>query len=172
MAARRPAGTYRDVEVSRRHPLSQTLGSLIRGQHFLRVQLRGMTQLEVEHLIRSTSRVNPSSSLVETIYGRTEGNPLFVTEVMRMLDQEGGEESQEQLASILEGVRDAIGRRLNGVSEGCNQVLTTASVMGREFDFTLLGALSGDIGEAKLLEFVDEARQTHLLEELSGGRYR
>jgi hypothetical protein len=44
-----------------------------------------------------------------------------------MLDQEGGEESQEQLASILEGVRDAIGRRLNGVSEGCNQVLTTAS---------------------------------------------
>ncbi len=122
--------------------------------------------------IRSTSGVNPSSSLVETIYGRTEGNPLFVTEVIRMLDHEGGVENQEQLASIPEGVRDAIGRRLNGVSEGCNQVLTTVSIIGREFDFKLLRALSEDIGEAKLLEFVDEARQAHLLEELSGGRYR
>ena len=34
-------GTYRDVELSRRHPLSQARGCLIRGQGFLRVQLPG-----------------------------------------------------------------------------------------------------------------------------------
>ena len=35
-------GTYRDVEVSRRHPLSQTLGSLIREQRFLRVDRKSV----------------------------------------------------------------------------------------------------------------------------------
>ena len=37
-------GTYRDVDVSRRHPLSQTLGNLIREHLFQRVQLRGRTE--------------------------------------------------------------------------------------------------------------------------------
>ena len=36
-------GTYRDVEVSRQHPLSQTLGSLMREQLFSRIQLGGLT---------------------------------------------------------------------------------------------------------------------------------
>ena len=36
-------GAYRDVEVSRRHPLSQTLGALVREQLFHRVQLDGLT---------------------------------------------------------------------------------------------------------------------------------
>ena len=40
-------GTYRDVEVSRQHPLSQTLGSLMREQLFRRIQLGGLTQQEV-----------------------------------------------------------------------------------------------------------------------------
>ena len=35
--------SYRDVEVSRRHPLSQTLGALVREQLFHRVQLDGLT---------------------------------------------------------------------------------------------------------------------------------
>ena len=47
-------GTYRDVEVPRRHPLAQTLGSLVRGQHFLKVQLTGLTQPEVGQLIQTT----------------------------------------------------------------------------------------------------------------------
>ena len=48
-------GTYRDVEVSRRHPLSETLGSLIREQHFLRVQLPGLAEPEVEQLIQKAA---------------------------------------------------------------------------------------------------------------------
>ena len=40
-------GTYRDVEVTGTHPLSQTLGSLVREQHYRRVQLGGLTRHEV-----------------------------------------------------------------------------------------------------------------------------
>ena len=34
-----------------------------------------------------------------------------------------------------------IGQRLNRLSERCNEVLTTGSVVGREFDFRLLSNL-------------------------------
>ena len=37
-------GTYRDVEITRKHPLSQSLGTLIREQVFRSVELRGLNQ--------------------------------------------------------------------------------------------------------------------------------
>ena len=165
-------GTYRDVEVSRRHPLAETLGSLIRERRFLRVQLPGLAEPEVEQLIQRAAVVRPPPGLSADIHQRTEGNPLFVTEIIRMLPIEGLEEDQDYLTSIPEGVKDAIGRRLNRLSEGCNQVLTTASVVGREFDFRLLSALMDDFTEAQLLGLVDEALEAHVIEEVSAGEER
>ncbi len=104
-------GAYRDVEVSRRHPLSQTLGSLIREQRFLRVQLSGLTEGEVDQLIQRAAAVSPPPGLSVTIHRRTEGNPLFVGEIIRMLPGDGLEAGQDYAVSIPEGVRDAIGRR-------------------------------------------------------------
>ena len=165
-------GTYRDVEVSRRHPLSETLGTLIREQGFLRVQLSGLAEPEVEQLIQRAAAGSSPPGFSATIHQRTEGNPLFVTEIIRMLPGEGLQERRDYLNAIPEGVRDAIGRRLNRLSEGCNQVLTTASVVGREFDFKLLSTLMDDLTETLLLKLVEEALEAHLLEELSGGRER
>ena len=165
-------GTYRDVEVSRRHPLSETLGSLIREERFLRIQLSGLAEPEVEELIQRAASVSPPFGLSATIHRRTEGNPLFVTEIIRMLPSERLEEGRDFLTSIPEGVRDAIGRRLNQLSEGCNQVLATASIAGREFGFKLLNALRDDLTEASLLELVDEALAAHVIEELPEGRER
>ena len=116
-------GTYRDVEVSRHHPLSQTLGNLIRENLFQRVQLQGMTMGEVEQFIEITTEGSVSYEIVNAVHSRTEGNPLFVTEVVRLLKQEGFGEVQGWDARIPEGIRDAIGRRLSSLSEQCNQVL-------------------------------------------------
>ena len=167
-------GTYRDAEVSRRHPLSQTLGSLIRQQRFLRVQLPGLAQPDVEKLIQAAAGVTLSPGLVETIHQRTEGNPLFVNEVIRTLPEDGFEEGRDFITNIPEGVRDAIGRRLSRLSEECNQVLTLASVIGRECDFRLLDSLSDDIDEDRLQQLIDEALDSHLMEEIPGSseRYR
>jgi len=165
-------GTYRDVDVSRRHPLSETLGSLIREQHFLRVQLPGLAEQEVEQLIQRAGVVRPPPGLSANIHRRTEGNPLFVREIIGMLPADGLEGNQDYLTSIPEGVRDAIGRRLNRLSAGCNQVLTTASVVGREFNFRLLSALMDDLNETSLLGLVEEALEVHVIEEVSAGEER
>ncbi len=167
-------GTYRDVEVTATHPLSQTLGNLVRERHYRRVQLGGLTQQEVGEFVEGHKGVNLSGDILETIHSRTEGNPLFVNEVVELIDPEQMAENTAWANIIPEGVRDAIGSRLSRLSPSCNQFLGTASVIGREFDFSLLRTLDSDTGADGLLAALDEALEAKVIEELPGsvGRYQ
>jgi predicted ATPase len=133
-------GTYRDADLSRRHPLSQILGELTKDRLFQRVLLRSLSREDVGRFIELAAGITTPTGLVDAVYRQTEGNPLFVTEVVRLLLQEGGltapadGEPQSWGTRIPEGVREVIGRRLDRLTERCNQTLTTASVIGREFD--------------------------------------
>ena len=163
---------YRDVELSRQHPLSETLAQLSRESVFQRQPLRGLSQEDTRRFIEAVAGIQPSSGLVENIYTHTEGNPFFMAEVVRLL-QERGELSDKypglsQGLRIPEGVREVIGQRLNRLSERCNQVLTVASIIGKEFDFRLLSQLSREISEEQLLAVIDEALEAYVIEESLG----
>ena len=172
-------GTYRDMELSRQHQLAESLGELTRERLFQRVLLRGLSQQEVGRFIEVAAGVDPPSGLTEAVHTQTEGNPLFVTEVVRLLVQEG-ELTQESGARdswtvrIPEGVREVIGRRLNRLSQRCNETLTTASVIGREFELRQLSTLVEDMSEDRLLEVLEEALSARVIEELpqAVGRYQ
>ena len=172
-------GTYRDMELSRQHPLAEALGELTRERLFQRVLLRGLSQQDVARFIEVAAGVDPPSGLAEAVHTQTEGNPLFVTEVVRLLVQEG-ELTQETgprdswTVRIPEGVREVIGRRLNRLSQRCNETLTIASVIGREFELRQLTPLVEDISEDRLLEVLEEALSALVIEELpqAVGRYQ
>jgi len=140
-------GNYRDVELSRQHPLSETLAQLTRKPVFRRQLLRGLNQEDTQRFIASAASIEPSRGLVETIYAQTEGNPFFVHEVIRLLSEQGeltaGEFGGPQGIRIPEGVREVIGQRINRLSGHCNQALTITSVIGREFQFKLLSTSAG-----------------------------
>ncbi len=161
-------GTYRDVELSRQHPLSETLAQLSREPVFQRKLLGGLSQEDTQRFVESVASVEPSQTLVETIYAHTEGNPFFLSEVLRLLSEQGdltsGEIGRSTGFMIPEGVREVVGRRVNRLSERCNEVLMTASIIGREFDFKLLDALSDDISEDLIGQVIDEAVDAHMLE--------
>jgi predicted ATPase len=139
-------GAYRDVEITGSHPLSQILGNLVRERHFWRVQLGGLTWNEVGEFVEGRKGVSLPDEILQTIQSRTEGNPLFVNEVVELIDPEQMTENKAWSDIIHDGVRDAIGSRLSRLSQSCKQVLETASVIGREFDFPLLRILDPDIG--------------------------
>jgi len=167
-------GLYRDVEVSRQHPLSQTLGNLIREELFQRVHLGGLDREEVGRFVEVISGEAPPPGLVESVHTRTEGNPLFVGEVVRLLEREGLGGEGTWSARIPEGLRDVIGRRLNQLSAQCNQVLITASVIGREFEFRQLMLLIEGAEEDRLLDLLEEALAARIIDEIprSVGRYQ
>ena len=113
-------GTYRDVEVDRNHPLSAALADLRRVSTYGRVQLRGLNADEVRRMLESITRESVPWGLAEAVHSQTEGNPLFVQEVIRFLAEEGliiQKEGRWRTAkdtplemSIPEGLRDVIGR--------------------------------------------------------------
>ena len=173
-------GTYRDEEISQEHPLFHTLGELTKGQHFRRVHLRGLTEENVDSLMRHVSGVPPAQELVEAVYRQTQGNPLFVTEVVRLLAQEQ-KLTQDPIVDgvaenlgIPDGVREAIGRRLYRLSDACNRVLAIGSVVGREFGMAQLERLVPDLLDPEILALLEEALAARIIEELPHaiGRYQ
>ena len=82
-------GTYRDVDFSLRHPLSETLGQLTQGHLFQRIALRGLNHESLGKFIQATIGISPPDEFVKMMYSHTEGNPLFLTEVVRVIEQEG-----------------------------------------------------------------------------------
>ena len=164
-------GGYRDVELSRRHPLSETLATLARVRAFQRILLRGLASDEVSRLVEAVGKMALPHELIEEIHVRTEGNPFFVAEVTRDLAREAADRGGEFDAlkfRIPEGVREAVGIHLNRLSEDCNHVLRIAAVIGREFDFELLTAVSTGLSEDELLDAVEEAMATGAIREIPG----
>jgi tetratricopeptide (TPR) repeat protein len=163
-------GTYRDVELSRQHLLSETLAQLSREPVFRRIVLRGLSQDDTHRFVELTAGISPTSRLAQAIHSHTEGNPFFMGEVVRLLQERG--ELSDKYASlpqgmrIPEGVREVIGQRLNRLSQQCNEALTLASVIGREFSFDQLRSLVDDLTEDRLLGVVEEALAGRVIEEL------
>jgi DNA-binding CsgD family transcriptional regulator len=169
-------GCYRDLELSQQHPLPEALAQLSRLSVFQRELLLGISQEDSGQFIEMTAGIQPSPKLVETIYAHTEGNPFFLKEITRLLSERGELRAAEiggpEGIRIPEGVREVIGQRLNRLSKFCHQMLTIASVIGREFDFRLLHTLSDEVTDEQLLGVFDEALAARLIEELPGGRER
>ncbi|HEX2180440.1 MAG TPA: protein kinase [Actinomycetota bacterium] len=163
--------TYRDIELGRQHPLSQSLASIFREPNTRRILLRGLTEADVARYIKLTVGSEPAESLVRAIQTETEGNPFFVSETVRLLASEGrleaGTASSWSL-TIPQGVKEVIGRRLDMLSAECNQVLTLASVLGREFELPAIELLTGKPPE-DLLEALDEAVAARVLAPAAGG---
>ena len=127
-------GTYRPTELSRQHPLSDTLGGLARAPHVARIHLAGLSRRGGARLHRRGDRDDSRRhGWPPVLYAQTEGNPLFLREIVRFLEQQGvlGADRATPLTAmppairIPEGVKEVIGRRLNLLSAPCNEMLAT-----------------------------------------------
>jgi hypothetical protein len=171
-------GTYRDVEVGRAHPLAAALADMQRDALFQRVLLRGLSREEVEAYIRASVGLDPARELLAAIYQETEGSPFFLAEVVALMVQEGtllrpaSARHGGAAIAVPQSVREVLGRRLDRLSPECNELLTLAAVAGRDFTYTVLGAVSGH-DDARLLALVEEAIEGRVIGETERpGAYR
>jgi ATP/maltotriose-dependent transcriptional regulator MalT len=170
-------GTYRDTDVSRRHQLSDTLGALIRVPQTTRLHLSGLDIDDVSHFATTAAGMALPPWLTNAIHGQTEGNPLFVREVVRFLAQEGHfklalSATIPPTIRLPEGIREAIGRRLNLLSATCNDVLATAAVIGHEFRLDVLMRASRPHNDDVVVEAIDQALSAHIVEEIDSGSFQ
>ncbi len=158
-------GTYRDIEITRKHPLFDSMGEISRQATLRRIALKGLSEQDVSGFIENTVSQTLTPDVLKSLYEKTEGNPLFVSEVARILQQEIFDPSHGQMAiEIPEGIQEAIGRRLNQLSEQCNELLPMAAVIGRKFSLPVLNHLVPESEQIMLLETLEEAVNRGIIE--------
>jgi len=162
---------YREVELDRKHPLADALVLWNRQRVAVRIPLSRFDLQKTKTMIATLFGVEAESDdFARVIHKETDGNPFFIEEVIKALVEQGqvfwsidhwDREEIDQL-TIPQSIKEAIGRRLNGLTEYCIEILHTAAVIGKDFTFSLLLAVSGD-DEAPLLDALDEARNAQLI---------
>jgi DNA-binding CsgD family transcriptional regulator len=173
-------GTYRATELSRQHPLSNTLGGLARVPHIARVDLPGLSVEEAQAFITAAAGTTPPAWFTRSLHQQTEGNPLFLREIVRFLEQQGilnaeieaPDAALPRVIRVPEGLKEVIGRRLNLLSPACNEVLALASVVGRNFSLELLMRAAGALGADEVIEALDEALAARIINETGDRRYQ
>jgi tetratricopeptide (TPR) repeat protein len=162
---------YREAELLRSHALRSALGELARERAVSTLRLLGLEEPDLRRFLELATGATPPDELVRTLHEETEGNPLFVVEVTRLLARQdrlkGAGPPGWWRTALPDGLTEAINRRLGVLSDRCYSVLTLASILGREFALDVLGGLSG-MSPEELLEVVDEATVARVVTEAPG----
>ena len=148
-------GTYRDVDPVMREPLAATVAELAREPVTNRVHLGGLAEQDVAAYIELTTGES-HVDLVGPIHTETDGNPLFLSEIVRLLSsEEGMTAARAGRLGVSEGVRELIDGRVRRLPEECQSLLVLASVLGREFGLRDLAA-AGGIDDDDLLGLLED----------------
>jgi DNA-binding winged helix-turn-helix (wHTH) protein/tetratricopeptide (TPR) repeat protein len=164
-------GTYRDAELNVTRPLAKTLEDLLRGRLATSIRLEGLPRDEVGAMLNSLSGKSPPAAVVAEIFAETEGNPFFVEELFRHLEEENRlyDLSGQFRSKLKIGELDAppsvklvVARRLARLNDLTQKMLATAAVIGRFFSFEILQASNGADAHS-ILEQVEEAEKAGLV---------
>jgi tetratricopeptide (TPR) repeat protein len=171
-------GTYRDDELDAGDAFARTLRDVLRERLADDILLRRFDESGVNEILAARSGKVPPKELVSLFFEETEGNPFFVEEVYRHLEETSKlfDESGEfrpgiEVADteVPRGLRLVIEDRLARASESCRKALSMAAVIGREFDFRLLLEVSA-IDDETLMDAMDEAINLSAIQDLSSPR--
>jgi DNA-binding SARP family transcriptional activator len=144
------------------------------------LSLSPLSPEDVGQLAAQVLGQSPPPPLAARIHQETGGNPLFVVETVRGLMEEGdvcsGPDGKpgwppEELLPIPASLQQAIAARLDRLTPQSQRVLRQAAILGDDFDFDLLWAVSGEEDEEQMLEQLNELLCRDLLLE-SDERYR
>ena len=169
-------GTYRQTEVDKRHPLVKMLESFRGDPRFAALTLGPLTPSEHRALVElSAGGGKLSDDLAGRLLAATEGNPLFTKELVRSLLDSGGIARDDSGALNLSGatgissdalpetIQQAVEARIERLPEEVRDVLSIASVLGKNFEFKDLESVSEDT--KGLDEAIDRLVKEGILEE-------
>ncbi|MEH1939785.1 MAG: AAA family ATPase [Nostoc sp.] len=174
-------GAYRDNEVNPTHPLALMLerlrkqGAVLQEIILTPLTLKPLNQLIAETLHRNADIVRP---LAELVLRKTEGNPFFVNEFLKMLYSENllsfdtqhlswqWNIAQIQAQDITDNVVELMLHKLKKLPEITQQILRLSACIGAEFNLDTLSIICEKTAKTVFLELV-AAIQSGLIQPLS-----
>jgi predicted ATPase len=180
-------GTYRsDIVMAQRatHPLTPLVSAAARvGERSAEVNLGPVDRSHMRSVAESIlhGKTSLAHSFLDQLWRETEGNPLYIREIIRSLQDkrsEGGarlllNDGEWRLTGNLQdwqtpaSVEDAIRTRLDQMDPISRTELERAAVIGRRFAFSVIMHLT-DSDEDALLSRLEECISTSLIQEVIG----
>ena len=174
------AGTFRPEDVERtNHPLKSYKAEMQIHRLCEEVTLSSLTRDHLAEYLNATFFPNDfPPDLASLIYEKTEGHPLFATNLIQYLSEQGDIGRVNSHWSLLrplaeldleapESVRSMIGKKIDALEAEERRTLQYASVEGTEFLSTITASLLG-IDEVDLEERLADLQKTHRLIETVG----
>jgi DNA-binding CsgD family transcriptional regulator len=169
---------YRSDELARHHPLYQLLPTLVRESGAERLDLRPLDRAAIRALVTARYPLQDAETarLGDYLHARTEGNALFVGELLRALAEQGGllqEDGGWQLGDLsgiavpplLRQVIDGRVMRLDGEAQ---HLLTVAAVVGETVPLDIWATVAV-VAEDTVLAVVEQGIEARLLVESPAG---
>ena len=133
--------TFRSDELHRGHPLRPLLAELDRLDWVERLALYGLARREAGEFMALVLGREPAPALAERMYGRSEGNPLFLEALLRCAGSPGSD--------LPESLRDLVLADVRGLPAEALGVLEALSVAGQRCGHALLATVTG-LGDGPL----------------------
>lgn len=164
-------GTFRHVEVGREHPLVELLADLRRERRYDRLTLAGLDETDTQALVTDRLGIDVTPGFIRRLQEQTEGNVFFIEETLRALAdsdmplREATTEDALERLGVPEGVAEVIARRVHRLSPLAAEMLSAASIIGRDFRLDIVEQLV-DAAPERLMPALEESMASGLLLEL------
>ncbi len=136
-----------------------------------RIPVRSLAENELPEYIRwLMGGHEPSRDAVVRWFTQTEGNPLFIEQLVRGSMGFGPAPPTSRADTGIRDLEEVLRERVRSLSETDRRVLVYGAVLGKEFDFATLLAAAG-IDEEQLAESLDRLVRGGLLRENGGEIY-
>jgi predicted ATPase/DNA-binding SARP family transcriptional activator len=154
--------TWRTEGVPEGHRLRELLAGARRSGTATVLTLERLSPESVEELVGNA--VPDAVMLGPRLSDETEGLPLFLAEYLAAVEK-GELDPGDDTWTLPGGVQDLLRTRLGTVDEASGQILATAAVVGRSFDFDTVRTASGR-GEEETLDALEELISRGLIREV------
>ena len=141
------------------------LAEIVRADRSIQVLPGGLAVNDIATWLTGNTYRGAIREIAELVHERTNGNPLFVKEVIELLAAEGRLESVESARDTRAtppGVKSVVRRRVSRLPPATQQILPIAAVLGRSVDLDALSAATS-IAVADVLTALEPALATGLL---------
>jgi DNA-binding SARP family transcriptional activator len=137
------------------HPLRELLADVHREPGVLRLDLTGLESADVVDLLRGIENAplgTADHQLARTLEAGTNGNPFFITELVRGLAETGALVTEDGRLRLTDGVdltadlpvsiSETLARRLRRMPDDVRRCLGVAAVVGEEFELALVSEVA------------------------------